>query len=210
MKERIQWLLVGIGVMYAMQLGVLLTIRLLLTPSGPPEIHNLLSAILGMLVAFFVGGFVIGLMAERVLIMEPILAAVAVLLIDVLSAQAGWLKGIFLFSVALQQHSYGTASIIGTVAVVSAVAGALIGERRTVPGETWIGQTLLVLGLGGLLLGPFLLVGALLPLAYLAPIGLALLAGILIAVYRYGKTPRRADAISIRPESHASSDQRAS
>jgi hypothetical protein len=144
-------------------------------------------------------------MAERILIVEPLVASIGALLIDFVFTQAGLLKGtgVFLFSLALQEKDYRNALVIAAVAVVAAIAGALAGERRTVPEEDWMSQTFLVLGLSGLLLGPFFLLGTYLPIGYLLIIGAALFAGILIAGYRWVRVSSRVEEISISPTERA-------
>jgi len=192
--------LVGVGLMYAIQaVFLLLIIRYLMPVSGPIEFHNLIAHLGYTLAAFIAGGYVMGWMAERILILEPLIAALAALLIDFVFTQAGLLKGtgVFLFSLALQERDYKNALIIAAVAVVAAIAGALAGERRTVPEEDWVSQTFLVLGLSGLLLGPFFLLGIYLPAGYLVIVGAALFAGIVVAGYRFGKAGSGAEEISI-------------
>src|SRR6185503_8493531 len=44
------------------------------------------------------------------------------------------------------------------VAVVAALAGALAGERLEAPVESWINQALMIVGLAGLVLGPYLVI----------------------------------------------------
>jgi hypothetical protein len=186
--------------MYAIQaVFLLLIIRYLMPVSGHIEFHNLIAHLGYTLAAFIAGGYVMGWMAERIVILEPLIAAIAALLIDFVFTQAGLLKGtgVFLFSLALQERDYENALIIAAVAVVAAIAGALAGERRTVPEEDWVSQTFLVLGLSGLLLGPFFLLGIYLPAGYLVIIGAALFAGIVAAGYRFGKAGSGAEAISI-------------
>ena len=210
MKDRIKWLVVGVGVMYAMQFMFLELIGFLIPPSGSAEVYNLIATIVYTSGAFLVGGFVIGLMAERILIVEPVLAAVAALLLDVLTTQAGWLRGVFLVSIAVEEAEYGTVLSIGAVAIVAAVAGGLAGERWSMPGESWVGRALLAFGLTGLFLGPSLLAGYFLPLAYSITVWLALLGGIVIAAYRYRREQQYMEGISIGSETHPSRDQGAS
>jgi hypothetical protein len=205
MKAIAKRMLVGVGLMYAIQVVFLLVIiRYLMPVSGPIEFHKLIAHLGYTLAAFIVGGYVMGWMAERILILEPLVAAVGALLIDFVFSQAGLLKGtgVFLFSLALQEKDYKNALIIAAVAVVAAIAGALAGERRTVPEEDWMSQTFLVLGLSGLLLGPFFLLGTYLPTGYLVIIGAALLAGILTAGYRLGRAGSRVEEMSISPTDH--------
>ena len=204
MKEKFKWLLVGVGVMYFTQLIILLIVRYLIPLSAPPGFSNLLATIASTLIAFLAGGFVIGLMAERIRIIEPALATVVTLLIDLLAARTGWLQGMFLFSLAVTEASYGTALTIGSVAIVASIAGALAGERLTVPWENWFSQSLLIVGLAGILLGPFLLVSSFMPVAYTIILGLVVLAGIVVVSRWYGQKEREEQEISIRPEGHES------
>ena len=66
MKERLKWLCVGVGVMFGMQLIILLIVHNLIPVAAPPGFSSLLATIVYTLVAFMAGGFVIGLMAERI------------------------------------------------------------------------------------------------------------------------------------------------
>ena len=63
MRDRIKWLLAGVGVMYGMQLLILLVVHNLIPAIAPPGFSNLLATVVYTLVAFMAGGFVIGLMA---------------------------------------------------------------------------------------------------------------------------------------------------
>jgi hypothetical protein len=195
-------MLIGIGLMYATQVVfVLLVVPYLMPASRPIEFHNLIAYLGYTLAAFFIGGCVIGLMAEKVLIVEPTMAAISALVLDLIFTQAGLLKatGVFLFSLAVQAGEYRVALVTVAIAIVAAVGGALMGERRNVPQEDWVSQGLLAIGLAGLLLGPFFLLGIYLPAAYLFIVGTALLAGILMAAYRFGKVSHEIEEISIRP-----------
>jgi hypothetical protein len=203
MKAIVKRVLVGVGFMYAAQVIFLLLVRYLMPTSSPFEFHNVIAYLGYMLAAFVVGGFVMGLMAERVLIFEPFLAAIGTLLLDFLFTQAGLLKGsgVFLFSLALQARNYRDALIVAVVGIVAAIAGAFVGERRAIPHEDWVTQSLLTIGLLGLLLGPFFLLGTYLPTGYLLIVGAALLVGVCIAVYRFEKSDDEREDISISPTS---------
>ena len=158
MKQRLKWLCVGVGVMFGMQLIILLIVHNLIPVAAPPGFSSLLATIVYTLVAFMAGGFVIGLMAERIEIVEPVAATVVTLAIDVLTTLAGGLSGMFLFSLAFRQGDYWVAFAIGGVAIVAALAGALAGERLEAPVESWINQALMIVGLAGLVLGPYLVI----------------------------------------------------
>jgi hypothetical protein len=190
----------GVGVMYGMQVIILLIIHNLIPYGAPPEFSTLLATVVYTLIAFMAGGFVIGLMAERIEIVEPVIATVLTLGIDVVTAKAGGLSGLFLFSFAVAQGSYQMALTIGAVAVVAALAGALAGERLVIPVESWIGQALVILGLAGLLTGPFLLISSFLPVSVSVAIGALLLFGIWFVSHHFRQQDREEEAMSIRPE----------
>ena len=200
MKERAKWLLVGIGVMYAMQLLILFLIHNLIPLTAPPGFSTLLGTVIYTLIAFFVGGFVIGWMAERIEVIEPALATIVTLAIDVITSQTGLLNGLFLFSFAVSQGSYEIALTLGAVGIVASIAGAFAGERLKIPEEGWLNQTLVVLGLAGLILGPFLLMGSFLPRGIAIVIGAILLGGILYVSRWYKQQAIEEEEMSIRPE----------
>jgi hypothetical protein len=201
MKERLKWLCVGVGVMYGMQLLILLIVHNLIPATAPPGFSNLLATVVYTLVAFMAGGFVIGLMAERIEIIEPVIATVVTLAIDVVTTLAGGLSGMFLFSFAVGQGDYGIALTIGGVGVVAALAGALAGERLAVPVESWIDQALIILGLVGLVMGPYFVISSAMsiPRSVTVGFGILLLGGIWWVSHHFHKQDEEEEAMSIRP-----------
>jgi hypothetical protein len=202
MKERLKWLCVDVGVMYGMQLLILLIIHSLIPMTAPRGFSNLLATIVYTLVAFMAGAFVIGLMAERVAIAELATATVVTLTIDVLTTFAGGESGMFLFSFAFRQGDYGIALSIGCVAVVAALAGALAGERLTVHLECWSDQALIFASLLGLVMGPYIVLSSALtiPLSMTLSFGVLLLGSIWLVSHHFHKQDEGEEAMSIRPE----------
>jgi hypothetical protein len=186
--------------MYGMQLIILLTIHYLIPFSAPPVFSTLLAAVVYTLVAFMAGGFVIGLMSERVAIVEPAIATVVTLAIDAITATAGGLSGMFLFSAAVEQGSYGTALTLAAVGFVAAMAGSLTGERMAIPSESWVDQTLVILGMLGLVAGPFLLLGTFLPRPVSIGMGVLLLCAIWVISHHFHQQDREEEELSILPE----------
>ncbi|MCS6804780.1 MAG: hypothetical protein RMM98_17040 [Acidobacteriota bacterium] len=209
-NQRIKWLVVGIGVMYAMQSAVLLVLHYVAPAWAPEGFHNILATVGTMLAAFLVGGFVIGLMAERILLIEPTLAALGALLIDMLLTKTGVLKEIFLTSIAMEAGQYGTVASLAAIAIVAAIAGSLVGERMVTPQEQWISQAVVVVGLAGLLLGPFLVLSRYLPITFSVIVGLALLGGIALAAYRFEHPRHELEEVSINPDRYVDSKQASS
>jgi len=202
MKARLKWLCVGVGVMFGMQLIILLIVHNLIPVAAPPEFSNLLATIVYTLVAFLAGGFVIGLMAERIEIVEPVAATVVTLVIDVLTTFAGGLSGMFLFSFAFRQGDYGVALAIAGVAVIAALAGALAGERLEAPVESWINQAVMIVGLAGLVMGPYIVISAAMniPRSVTLAFGVVLLGGIWLVLHHFHKQDEEEEAMSIRPK----------
>jgi hypothetical protein len=202
MRDRIKWMCVGVGVMYGMQLLILLIVHNLIPATAPPGFSNLLATVAYTLVAFMAGGFVIGLMAERIEIVEPVIATVVTLAIDVLTTLAGGVGGMFLFSFAVGQRDYGIALTIGGVAVVAALAGALAGERLAAPVESWIDQALVILGLAGLVMGPYVVISKVMtiPRSVTLGLGILMLGGIWLVSHHFHKQDEEEEAMSIRPE----------
>ncbi|MEW5976169.1 MAG: hypothetical protein AB1898_10240 [Acidobacteriota bacterium] len=207
MNDRAKRIVIGVGVMYAAQAAILLAAHYLTPHTGPHEIHHLLASLGYTLAAFVIGGYVMGWLAEEILIVEPTLAACGALLIDLLFTRAGLLNGlgVFPFSLTVQDQDFTGALTIAAIAIVSAVAGALAGERRTVPEDDWADQVFTAVGMAGLVLGPFFLLGVHLPLGYLLLVGLAVAAGIGFATYRYERDLGETDEVSIsHPVPHES------
>ncbi len=202
MRPRIKWICAGAGVIYAVQLAILLIVHNFIPLNAPPAFSNLLATVVYTLVAFMAGGFVIGLMAERIRIVEPVIATVIALAIDVLSTQVASFSGVFLFSTAVGEDSASTVLALGAVAIVAALAGGLAGERLAVP-EGWVDQTLEIAGLAGLIVGPFVLISSVmaLPIAVVLLIVLILLVGIWFVSKRFREQDLEEEAMSIRPES---------
>jgi len=188
--------------MYGMQLLILFVIHNLIPATAPSGFSILLATVVYTLIAFMAGGFVIGLMAEQIEIVEPVIATVVTLAIDVITTLAGGLSGMFLFSFAVGQRDYGIALTIGSVAVLAALAGALAGERLTVPVESWIDQALMILGLAGLVMGPYLVISEVMsiPRSVTLGLGILLLGGIWLVSHQFHKRDREEEAMSIRPE----------
>ena len=201
MKQRMKWFLVGVGVMYLMQVLILFLIHNLIPATAPPESSILIGTVIYTLIAFLAGGFVIGWMAEQIEIIEPAVATIVTLGIDVITSQTGLLNGLFLFTFAISQRDYKIALTLGAVAIVASLAGAFAGERLKTPEEDWISHTIVGIGLAGLVLGPFLVMGSFLPRGIAIVIGAILLAGI-VFVSRWFKRQDmiEKEEMSIRPE----------
>ena len=200
MKERLKWLCVGVGVMFGMQLIILLIVHNLFLAPHPRDSRAcwqpspIRCRLHGRRVCYWSHG-------ERIEIVEPVAATVVTLAIDVLTTLAGGLSGMFLFSLAFRQGDYGVALAIGGVAVVAALAGALAGERLEAPVESWINQALMILGLAGLVLGPYLVISIVIniPRSATPAFGVYCLADRAVS-HHFRKQDEEEEAMSIRPE----------
>lgn len=106
---------------------------------------------------FFVGGLTVGFMEDRVILKEPITVALLAMGLLSIAVIFGMAETVFLVSFA---RSGAWGSFLTTVAggIISTVAGALIGERmRTPPEDDALARGALTIGLGLVVVGPFML-----------------------------------------------------
>jgi hypothetical protein len=163
MKHRIKQMLIGLGFTFGLQAGIsFLATLLLFNQSQTPAIFYVL--FFGMtLGAFLVGGFVLGVLNDRLELGDAALMTIATLLLSglVISSTAEgshyYLMGNWLndpsghFSITAQSFVY-----VG-LALVASTVGCYTGWRVGVPQEGQFDRIALLLGLLGAIVGPFLL-----------------------------------------------------
>ncbi|GBC81863.1 hypothetical protein HRbin10_00978 [bacterium HR10] len=154
--------------------------------------------------SFFIGGLILGLMQERVILGEPILAALGAMLVTSLAVLAGAPETIFLVSFA-RVGAWMSLLVTIAVGVVATVAGALIGERlRTPAEETPLVRASIATGLGLVIIGPFLLLmpyGLPWYIVVIAILVVLVLVGVAYYLFVEGPTfEQEVSEISISPE----------
>lgn len=155
----------GTAVVFGLQAVLAVLIKLYVAQLTPTEVEPLaagsgfgtplfLAISLGI---FFVGGLTIGFMEDRVVLKEPILAALIAMGLTFVAVNFGMAETVFLNAFA-KSGAWG--SFITTIAggVIATVAGALIGERMRMPaGDDGLARVALTIGLVLVVVGPFML-----------------------------------------------------
>lgn len=162
MRDRIKWILVGLGFTFGFQVLIsLLSIGVASSiAAGQSDVGQTTFPVItfGLAVgAFLIGGFIVGWMSEELRLADSFLAAVATLLVMWL---AYWLlpqgnKGQLLSIDIL--HSMGQVAAFVALALAAAMAGAYWGWHVKVPQEGVLDRIALLIGLVGAVVGPFLL-----------------------------------------------------
>ncbi|MEK6320808.1 MAG: hypothetical protein AABN33_03900 [Acidobacteriota bacterium] len=218
MKDRIKWILIGVGFTFGLQV----IISLLFTGvaySNKATIADVVSdtavavsfgAALG---AFLIGGFVIGWLTEELRVVDSLIVAVATLGLTLLvySALPIGNKGQFISGFLLSDVSRGT--LFAIVALIAAAIGAYWGWHLKVPQEGVFDRIALVVGLVGAVVGPFVLLAIggrdpnnpnapFLPWYFLAIVLVVVLVIVGVGFVLFTRESHYEDEISISPEHH--------
>lgn len=163
MKHRIKWMLLGLGFTFGIQAAISLIANLLFgKPQAPQGI--ILVLLFGLtLGTFLVGGFVIGLMSEKLHLLDSAIVAITTILVcSLLFLLVGSASNYYL-AMNWLNDSTGRVSITGqnflyiTLALVAAMAGTYIGWRVQSPQERQFDRIALLIGLMGAVIGPFVM-----------------------------------------------------
>lgn len=162
MKDRIKWILVGLGFTFGLQV----IISLLFTgiaysnrESAADVVADTASAVAfgAALGAFLIGGFVIGWLTEELRVVDSLIAAVLTLALTLLmyTALPSGNKGQFVSGYLLSEPRRG--ALFAVVALIAGVIGAYWGWHLKVPQEGGFDRIALVAGLVGAVVLPFVL-----------------------------------------------------
>lgn len=162
MRDRIKWILVGLGFTFGFQVLIsLLSIGVASSvAASQSDVGQTTFPVItfGLAVgAFLIGGFIVGWMSEELRLADSFLAAIATLLVMWLAytllpqGNKGQLLSIDIL------HSFGQAAAFVTLALIAAMAGAYWGWHLKVPQEGVLDRVALLIGLVGAVVGPFLL-----------------------------------------------------
>jgi MFS family permease len=169
MKNRIKWLLVGLGITFGLQVLISLIFTGIAfsaarSESGTQE-ESISVLILGFTIgSFLVGGFVIGWLEESIRVTDGLIVAVATLILSALiyislpqGNKGQFVTGIYLGGGADQFLLTGRGAIFAALALVAAAAGSYLGGRVSAPQESALDRVAVLLGLIGAIVGPFVL-----------------------------------------------------
>src|ERR1700730_1890468 len=162
MKDRIKWILVGLGFTFGLQVIISLLFTGIAYSQKSSEASlgsdTAVAVTFGLTVgAFLVGGFVIGWLTEELRVVDALIVAIVTLALTLLVYMAlpPTNKGQFISGVLL--NNVGRGFVLGVLALIAAAIGAYWGWHLKVPQEGVFDRIALVVGLVGAVVGPFVL-----------------------------------------------------
>jgi hypothetical protein len=165
MKDRIKWMLVGLGFTFGLQVVISLLftgVAYRAASTGASVGQDLTLAVaFGLVIgSFLIGGFVIGWMNEAVRLLDASVVAIATVLLSYLvywkveqSNPAQFVTGYLLSDLT---H----ASLLVGLGLAASLIGTYWGWHVRVPQEGLIDRIAVLIGLAGAVAGPFLLMAA--------------------------------------------------
>ena len=161
MKDRIKWILVGLGFTFGLQVIISLIYTGIAysaaSGSAVPQDTIVITTFGLTLGAFLIGGFVIGWLTEELRVVDALIVALATLGLTLLvyaalpsSNQPQFVSGFLLAHVT-------RGAVLGVLALIAAAIGAYWGWHLKVPQEGMLDRIALLIGLVGAIVGPFVL-----------------------------------------------------
>jgi hypothetical protein len=222
MKNRIKWVLVGLGFTFGLQVVIsLIFTGVAYTAAGPgTSVPQGIASVVVFgfaLGAYLVGGFVVGWMNEKLRIGDGMLVGLLTLILTAMVYEAlpGGNRGQFVNGILLSDPA-GNLALAGkpvvfiALALAAAALGSYIGWHSTVPQEGVFDRIALALGLIGAIVGPFILlaVGGRdpgnpnqpgLPWYFLAIVLVLVLVIIAVGFLLFARASQEGEEISISP-----------
>jgi hypothetical protein len=217
MKDRIKWILVGLGFTFGLQVIISLIYTGIAysaaSGSAVPQDTIVVTAFGFMLGAFLIGGFVVGWMSEEVRVVDSLIVAALTLVLTLLvySALPSGNKGQFVSGYLLNNVNRG--AVFVALALIAAAIGSYWGSRVKVPQEGVLDRVALLIGLVGAVVGPFVLLAvggndptnpnqSNLPWYFLVIVILVVLAIVGVGFVLFTRESHYDEEISISPEHH--------
>jgi hypothetical protein len=218
MKDRIKWILVGLGFTFGLQV----IISLLFTgiaysnkASAADVVSDTAAAVAfgAALGAFLIGSFVVGWLTEDLRIVDSLIVSLSTLALTLLvyTKLPSGNKGQFVSGYLLSDVRRG--ALFAVVALIAGVIGAYWGWHLKVPQEGVFDRIALVAGLVGVVVGPFILLAIggrdsstpnapNLPWYFLAIVLVLVLVIVGVGFVLFTRESHYDDEISISPEHH--------
>ena len=218
MKDRIKWILVGLGFTFGLQviISLLFTGIAYSNRSSAADVVSDTAAAVAFgtaLGAFLIGGFVIGWLTEELRLVDSLIVSLLTLALTVLvyTALPSGNKGQFVSGYLLSDVRRG--ALFAVVALIAGVIGAYWGWHLKVPQEGVFDRIALVAGLVGVVVGPFVLLAIggrdpstpnapILPWYFLAIVLVVVLVIVGVGFVLFTRESHYDDEISISPEHH--------
>ena len=224
MKDRIKWMLAGLGFTFGLQVIISLIFIAVAYSAAQSEAGlgqgTIPLFVLGIaLGAFFVGAFIIGWMSEELRIIDALAVAVVTLIISALVYMAlpqgnkgQFVTGILMGDETEQIALSGRTFLFIGLSLAAAAAGAYSGWHVKVPQEGVFDRVILLIGLVGAVVGPFLLLTLTggdsgsgqpaLPWYFMVIVLVLLLVLIAIGFVMFTRESHYDEEISISPDHH--------
>jgi hypothetical protein len=218
MKDRIKWILVGLGFTFGLQviISLIFTAIAFSNRSSQADVvsDTAVAVAFGTAIgAFLIGGFVIGWLTEELRVLDSITAAVLTLALTLLvyTALPSGNKAQFITGHLLNDMRRGL--LLTVLAFIAAAIGAYWGWHLKVPQEGALDRLALVLGLVGAIVGPFVLLAIggrdpanpnapNLPWYFLTTVLVLVLVIVGVGFVLFTRESHYDDEISISPEHH--------
>lgn len=218
MKDRIKWILVGLGFTFGLQviISVIFTAIAFSNRSSQADVvsDTAVAVAFGTAIgAFLIGGFVIGWLTEELRVLDSITSAVLTLALTLLvyTALPSGNKAQFITGHLLNDVRRGL--LLTVLAFIAAAIGAYWGWHLKVPQEGALDRVALVLGLVGAIVGPFVLLAIggrdpanpnapNLPWYFLTTVLVLVLVIVGVGFVLFTRESHYDDEISISPEHH--------
>jgi hypothetical protein len=218
MKDRIKWILVGLGFTFGLQviISLIFTAVAFSNRSSQADVvsDTAVAVAFGTAIgAFLIGGFVIGWLTEELRVLDSITAAVLTLALTLLvyTALPSGNKAQFITGHLLNDVRRGL--LLTVLAFIAAAIGAYWGWHLKVPQEGALDRLALVLGLVGAIVGPFVLLAIggrdpanpnapNLPWYFLTTVLVLVLVIVGVGFVLFTRESHYDDEISISPEHH--------
>jgi len=219
MKDRVKWILVGLGFTFGLQvvISLLFTGIAYSNKSSSADVVSdtaIAVAFGASLGAFLVGCFIIGWLTEELRIVDSLIVAVSTLALTVLVYGAllpAGRKGQFVSGYLLSDVRRGI--LFAVFALIAGVIGSYWGWHLKVPQEGVFDRIALVAGLIGAVVGPFVLLAVggrdpsspnapILPWYFLAIVLVLVLLIVGAGFVLFTRESHYDDEISISPEHH--------
>lgn len=162
MKDRIKWMLVGLGFTFGLQVLIsfiftAISLSASGSTTGVPQDTIMVVSFAMVFGAFLIGGFVIGWMSEQQRVLDAVIVAIITFALSLLIylALPESNKGQFVTGYLLDDIRRGALSFV--LAMVAAAVGAYWGWHVKVPQEGMLDRVALLVGLIGAVVGPFVL-----------------------------------------------------
>lgn len=157
MRDRMNRMLIGFGLMFGLQFVVAWLAKSFFGMAGDANIIIGIPLVITVAV-YFGGGLIMGLLSERLNLLEPLAIALLAVALNMACYAVGAAPDLTFMSVALKSGSpvLPLAINLGSV-VLASMAGAFLGARLNAHAEDWFSRAATLAGFFSLIFGPFLL-----------------------------------------------------